>query len=77
MLLCNSGIVLTTRISDPSAGDGDDKIDDETFVIDDILLVAVTPTSGVEIVVDGDDDDVGRTKDLILSLKKQVLNIKT
>jgi hypothetical protein len=70
-LLCNSGIVLTARISEPSAGDGDDKTEEETFGIDNVLLllldVVVVPTSGVEIVVEGVDDDVGRTNDLIFS----------
>jgi len=66
-------MVLTARISDPSAGDGDDKTEEETFGIDNILLLlaVVMTTSGVEIVVAGDDDDVGRTKDLIFSLTKK------
>jgi hypothetical protein len=38
------------------------------------LLAIVAPTSGVEIVVAG-DDDVGRTNDLIFSLIKS-LNIE-
>jgi hypothetical protein len=70
-LLCNSGIVLTARISEPSAGDGDDKTEEEAFGIDNVLLllldIVVVPTSGVEIVVEGVDDDVGRTNDLIFS----------
>jgi hypothetical protein len=71
VLLCNSGIVLTTRISEASAGDGDDRIDEDTYGIDNVLLVvAVVGTSGVEIVVDGVDDDVGRTSAFNLSLTK-------
>jgi len=73
LLLCNSGIVLTARISDPSEGEGDDNIDEEALGIDNVLLlvlVVVIPTSGVEIVVVGVDDDDGRTNDLIFSLKK-------
>lgn len=48
---------------------------DETFRIADVLLVVAVviefPTSGVEIVVVGVDDDVGRTIDLIFSFKKK------
>lgn len=68
VLLCNSGIVLTARISDPSAGE--DRAEDDALGTDKVLLlvvVAVISTSGLEMVVDGVDDDVGRTKDLSFS----------
>jgi hypothetical protein len=58
-------------MSDPSAGD--DKEADEAFGTDKVLvliLAGVKSTSGVEIVVAGDDDEAGRTKDLILSFRK-------
>ena len=41
ILLCNSGIVLTARMSEPSAGDGDDKSEAELLGTDNILLLFV------------------------------------
>jgi hypothetical protein len=69
-------MVLTARISDTNAGE--DKTADDAFGTDNVLLFVlaiVKSTSGVEIVVAGDDEDAGRTKDLIFSFR-QILKIK-
>lgn len=68
LLFCNSGIVLTARISDTSVGDdGDDASDEETLGIDNVLLVLFVVVVVVSIVVyivvevgDGDGDGTGR-----------------
>lgn len=65
LLLCNSGIVLTVRMSDTTVCEGDDKADAETFGIDNVLLVflllAVVPSvAEYEVVVAGGVDGLAR-----------------
>lgn len=74
LLLCNSGMVFTTRMSEPREGDGEVRMPDETFGIDSVFAVGALgagPTSGVEMVVAGVDAEVGRTRDLIFSCRER------
>ena len=68
--LGNSGMVFTARISDPDAVACGDKAEEEALGIDKVLLFVVVgiSISGLEMVVAGvEDDEEGRTKDLIFS----------